>query len=136
VRLNYLVNKDLRIAKKNVKIMLMAMKNTNSRADRLLNPIAQQIWAELSKEYGPRALKRIASAGIVAFSKLPHNGRVKAISIANGDKDLELILEVIPDDAELEQLEWQMKQIRRKLNSGIKREKIRRGSKRGTSKSA
>jgi len=107
----------------------MAEKTKNTRAARLLNEVGEAAWHELAKEYGPRALKRIASASMIAFEKLPHEGRTKAIAIANGEKDVELNLEVIPDEAEIERLKFRMRQINKKLKKQVEKEGRLRGRK-------
>jgi len=97
-------------------------KKKNARSDRLLNEVGQAIWLELAKEYGPRSLKRIASAAIVAFEKLPHDGKMKALAIVNGDKNVELAIEVIPDEAELQRLEFRTRQIKARIKREISQE--------------
>lgn len=99
---------------------------SSKRSDRLLNDIGRKVWDELAIEYGTRSLKRIASAGIVVFHKLPHEGRIKALAIVNGRKDIDLTLEVISDEEELERLLFREKQIKAKLKRGIKKESERR----------
>lgn len=93
-----------------------------TRSDRLLNDAGQKIWDELAKEYGPRALKRVASAAMATFQRLPHEGRVKAFEIIDG-KDVELTIQVIPDGEELERLLWRAKQLKKRLDKKIAQEK-------------
>lgn len=110
----------------------MIEKSKNTRAARLLNEVGEAVWRELAKEYGPRSLKRIASAAMVTFEKLPHEGRVKAIAIANGEKNIELNLEIIPDEAEAERLQFRVKQIKAKIKKQIAKESQSRKNKKLT----